>query len=157
MKRLTVLFVAAFFLLSAAASSVQVVETASVTTVTGAGYGAFPNETYFNGVKLSGSTFGEGLEVGGGYGLGQFYTTLAGTTVLGAPQYITLNGQVTGGSGNGDGSVTFSGTASLDLGDGTIPTSVPFSVTTTTTGLTLVIGATTLPAQTVTPASISIN
>jgi hypothetical protein len=156
MKRLTIVFVAAFFLLTAAASSVHVVQTASVSTVTAAGYGVFPEDASFNGIKLSGSTFGAGLEVGGGYGLGHFYTTLAGTSDLGVPLYITLNGQVTGGSGNEDGSVTFSGPASLDLGDG-LPTSVPFSVTTTTTGLTLVIGDTTLPAQTLSPASVSIN
>jgi hypothetical protein len=158
MKRLTVLFVFAFLLLTAAASSLRATGIASVTVVSGAGNGVFPSGASFNGIPLSGSVFGKGLEVySSGAGTGDFYTTLTGTSLLGRPQYITLNGAVSEGSANADGSVTFAGTASLDLGDGTVPTSVPFRVTTTTAGLTLVIGATTLPTQTVTPASITIN
>jgi len=158
MKRLTVIFVFAFLLLSAAASSLQATGTAAVTVVTGAGEGVFPSGATFNGIPLSGSTFGSGLEVySSGAGVGEFYTVLAGTSLLGKPQYITVIGGVSKGSTNADGSVTFGGTASLDLGDGTLPASVPFQVTTTMAGLTLVIGTTTLPSQTVTPASITIN
>ena len=158
MKKLTGMFVAALLLLSAAASSLQAVGTSSYALVTGAGAGVFPDGVSFSGVNLSGSTFGQGLEVSSGAGLGFFHTILTGTSLnTGIAQNITLNGTVSTGTVNADGSVTFGGTAALDLGDGSLPSSVPFTVTVTTTGLTLVIGSTTLPTQTVDPGSIYIG
>jgi hypothetical protein len=158
MKRLTIGFVAALFVLSAATTSLRAVGIGSYALVTGAGNGVFPAGAQFSGVKLSGSTFGEGLEVSSGSGLGFFHTVLTGTSVSGGVrQNITLNGAVSSGTVNADGSVTFGGTATLNLGDGSLPTTVPFSATVTTAGLTLVIGTTTLPSQTVDPGSIYIG
>jgi hypothetical protein len=53
--------------------------------------------------------------------------------------------------------VTFSGTGTLDLGDGSLPTSVPFTAVVTTGGLQLTIGASVLPNQTLSAGSIFIG
>ena len=156
MKRLSILFVLALFLATAAASSL-LVSGAGNTEVTGAGTAAFPAGSVYNGVTLSGSQFGKGLVIyADGSGIGNFYTVLDGSSVLG-PQSITVTGVVTSGSANADGSVTFAGASSVDMGDGTPPLSVPFSATVTSGGLTLVLGGTTLPTQTITDGGIDIN
>ena len=121
------------------------------TQVTAAGAGVFPDGSSFNGIPLRGSTFGFGLLVyADGSAEGDFAIVLAGTSLLGQAQNITLEGKVGAGVANVDGSVTFSGTAALDMGDGTLPAAaVPFSVTVTDTGLQLTIGTSILPTQTV--------
>ena len=54
---------------------------------------------------------------------------LLGTSLLGAAQNITVEGEVSSGSVAADGSATFSGTATVDMGGGTLPlTGVPFAV-----------------------------
>lgn len=156
MKRMTFVFVLALFIATTAATSMILVG-AGTTSVTGAGTAAFPQGTVFNGVTLSGSQFGKGVVVNGdGSASGDFYNVLDGSTALG-PRSITLTGLVRSGSLNPDGSVTFGGTSSLDMGDGTPATSVPFSVTATSQGLTLVIGTTTLPTQTLIAGGIDIQ
>jgi hypothetical protein len=174
MKKLTFLFVAALLLVTTAATSLQAGAVADVpiatgdsesaessagggATVTGAGNGVFPDGTEFSGVKLSSSTFGKIAEVYGGSGAGHFHTILAGTSLLGAAQYITVEGAVSQGTANGDGSVTFGGSAAVNMGDGTVPSVLPFSVTTTTSGLQLTLGATALPTQTLAGGSITIQ
>ena len=121
----------------------------SATSVTGAGSGIWPPGVTFNGLPLSGSTFGHGVVIAAdGSAIGDFQTVLAATSLLGNSQSISIEGKVETGALNADGSVTFGGSALLDLGDGSpaMP-GVPFSVTATTQGLQLVIGATTLPVQ----------
>jgi hypothetical protein len=124
---------------------------AAQTQVTAAGNGVFPPGATLNGIPLQGSTFGFGVVVyPDGTADGDFTTVLAGTTLLGQPQTITLEAKVNAGSSNGDGSVTFSGSGTLDMGDGTLPTpNVPFNATVTTGGLQLTIGTSVLPTQTV--------
>ena len=89
--------------------------------------------------------------------LGDFEIVLAGTSAVGQPQDITLVGKVTAGTANPDGSVSFSGTAALDMGDGSLPVSVPFAAVVTTGGLQLTIGTTVLPTQTLGAGDIFIG
>ena len=153
------------FVASAAPESVSVAQTAHLaasaeTAVTGAAEGSFPPGASLSGVSLSGSRSGIGVIVqGDGGAAGTFSTVLIGTSVLGQPREIAIDGRVTSGSSNIDGSVTFSGLCTLDLGDGTLPASdVPFTVTVTGSGaLTLVVGLTTLPAQALAAGSITIE
>ena len=124
---------------------------AAPTQVTAAGNGVFPPGATLNGIPLQGSTFGFGVVINpDGTADGDFTTVLAGTTLLDQPQTITLEAKVNAGAANGDGSVTFSGSGTLDMGDGTLPTpNVPFTAAVTTSGLQLTIGTSVLPTQTV--------
>src|SRR6266446_4525107 len=54
-----------------------------------------------------------------GSAAGQFQTTLLGITLLGLKQEIQVEGKAATGTLNADGSRTFSGTATVDMGDGT--------------------------------------
>src|SRR5256885_10862626 len=67
--------------------------------VTGAAEAAFPNGAAFNGVSLKGLTLGQGLFiVQDGSATGQFQAVLLGTSLLGAAQNITVEGEVSGGA-----------------------------------------------------------
>jgi hypothetical protein len=112
-----------------------------------------------NGVSLSGLTLGQGLFIGSdGAATGQFQAVLLGTSLLGTPQNVTLEGEVSNGSVAVGGSATFSGTATVDMGDGTVPlVGVPFTVTASTGGLGLILGATALPTATLTAGSITLR
>src|SRR3989454_6260976 len=89
------------------------------------------------------------------------YTTLfrsLGLSALGQPQDISVEGEATSGAVKADGSSTFSGTCTIDMGGGTPPlTGVPFTVTSTTNSLLLILGGTTLPTASVTAGSITIQ
>ena len=127
------------------------------TGVTGAAEAAFPNGAAFNGVLLKGLTLGQGMFIAqDGSATGQFQAVLLGTSPLGTPQNVTVEGEVGGGSVGADGSATFSGTATVDMGDGSLPLlAVPFTVTTATGSLGLILGATVLPTATLTAGSIT--
>jgi hypothetical protein len=127
--------------------------------VTGAGASAFPNGATFGGVALSGLQFGMGVFIpGDGSATGQFQATLLGTSVLGQPQEIEVEGNAANGTINVNGSRTFTGTATVNMGDGTPPlTNVPFTVTATSTSLVIILNGTTLPAATLTAGSITIQ
>ena len=127
--------------------------------VTGAAEAAFPNGAAFNGVSLKGLTLGQGLFIGqDGSATGQFQAVLLGTSLLGTPQNVTVEGEVRGGSVGVDGSATFSGTATVDMGDGTLPLSgVPFTVTASAGSLGLILNAVALPTATVTAGSITLK
>jgi hypothetical protein len=131
----------------------------SASLVAGAGEGILPSGTSLNGVNLSAVHFGKGvLTSGNGSALGDFHTLLLGTSILGQPQNIDIQGPASNGSKNPDGSVTFSGLGILDMGDGTPAlTGVPFSVTATTQGLTLTIGLTALPTASLSGGHITIE
>ena len=131
---------------------------AADTQVSAAAEGVFPTGATFGGVSLQGSTIGIGVVISSsGSAVGEFQTTLIGTTLLGGSRTITLDGGVTSGALNTDGSATFSGIGQLDLGDGSLPTSVPFTAVVTTAGLVLTIGTTALPAQSLGAGSIDIQ
>lgn len=127
--------------------------------VTGAAEAAFPNGTAFNGVPLKGLTLGQGMFIAqDGSAAGQFQAVLLGTSLLGTPQNVTVEGEVRGGSVGADGSATFRGTATVDMGDGTLPLAgVPFAVTVSAGSLGLILNAVALPTATVTAGSITIK
>jgi hypothetical protein len=159
MKRFAIVLLAAL-LVVAPASAQPASATQGETDVTGAGDGVFPSGAALAGVSLSGSQFGIGVIVyADGFALGEFQSLLLGTSLLGTPQNISVDGKVSTGVVNAGGSVTFAGTCTLDMGDGTLPSfGVPFSVTLTSGGaMTLAIGATTLPTQTLSAGSVTIE
>jgi hypothetical protein len=127
--------------------------------VTGAGAAAFPGGATFNGISLSGLEIGTGVSIASdGAATGRFLAVLLGTSLLGQPREIAVDGKVSGGSIGPDGSVTFGGTATVDFGDGSLPAlGVPFTVTATTGSLLLTLGTSTLPSTTLNTGSITID
>ena len=134
----------------------------TITTV-GAG-GVFPAGTTFNGVPLNGLQSGYGIQIEStGSATGQFCTILLGVTALGAPRNIAVVGKASSGSRTAANVATFSGTCTIDMGDGSAPLlGVPFTAAITTNssdqgtiGLTL--GLNTLPTATVNQGSMSIR
>ena len=127
--------------------------------MTGAAEATFPDGATFNGLPLKGLTLGQGMFIAqDGSATGQFQVVLQGTSPLGTPQNVTVEGEVGGGSVAADGSATFSGTATVDMGDGTLPLpGVPFAVTVSAGSLGLILNAVALPTATVTAGSITIK
>jgi hypothetical protein len=127
--------------------------------VTGAAEAVFPNGATFNGVSLNGLTLGQGMFIAqDGSATGQFQAVLQGTTPLGTAQNITVEGEVANGSVGADGSATFSGTATVDMGDGTLPLpGVPFTVTVSSGSVGLVLDAVALPTAMVSAGSITVK
>ena len=157
MKRIALVFAFTTLLAVAPLSSARVAA-ADETQVSAAAAGIFPDGATFGGIPLQGSTFGIGVVVyPDGTATGDFEIVLAGTSAVGQPQDITLVGKVNAGTANPDGSVSFSGTAALDMGDGSLPVSVPFAAVVTTGGLQLTIGTTVLPTQTLGAGDIFIG
>jgi hypothetical protein len=118
-------------------------------SVTAAATGLFAAGAELGPVTLQGVQIATGVFIeADGSASGTFHATLQGSALGGNPQEITLEGNVTGGSFDGDGRATFSGNASLDLGDGTPPLAdVAFNVTAGSDDVLLVIGTTTLTAS----------
>jgi hypothetical protein len=126
--------------------------------VTGAGEAIFAGGATFNGIPLNGLTLGQGLSIAAdGTAAGQFHTVLLGSSLLGAPRHIVVEGEVRAGSTTGNGA-NFNGTAMLDMGDGTLPVpGVPFTVTTSIDGVELTLDATALPRAALVAGSITIE
>lgn len=126
------------------------------TAVSGAGAAKFASSAVLNGVSLSSLRFGIGVDIAAdGTASGSFQSTL-----LGASRKIVVEGNVTSGSSSALASPVFSGTCTIDLGDGTTATGVPFAVTVIkdTSGasvLALTVGSTALPNATVSAGSIT--
>lgn len=118
-----------------------------------------PLRAEFNGISLNAFELGKGIFIeSDGSATGDFHTVLLGLSLLGLPQEITVEGEVGSGSLGPDGSATFSGSATVDLGDGSLPfVDVPFVVTTTTQGLLLTLGTSPLPPAMLTAGSITIE
>jgi hypothetical protein len=129
------------------------------TGVTGAGAAAFPGEATFNGISLSGLEVGTGVSIApDGTASGQFFAVLLGQSLLGQAQEIKVDGKVARGSIATDGSATFGGTATVDLGDGSAPAlGVPFTVTATPGSLLLTLGTSALPSAPFSEGSITIG
>jgi hypothetical protein len=127
--------------------------------VTGAAEATFPDGAAFNGIPLRGLTLGQGMFIAqDGSATGQFQVVLQGTSALGTPQEVTVEGEVRGGSVAADGSATFSGTATVDMGDGTLPLpGVPFTVTVSAGSLALILNAVALPTATLSAGSITVR
>jgi hypothetical protein len=126
--------------------------------VTGAGAANFAPGAVLSGVSLSTMRFGIGVDLpGDGTASGDFQATLSAVS-----RKIVVEGKASSGS-TGLAGTTFSGTCSLDLGDGSAPaTGVPFtvSVVTPATGaptLALAIGTTTLPTASVSAGALRVK
>jgi hypothetical protein len=126
--------------------------------VTGAAEATLPAGSTFNGIPLQGLTLGQGIYIGqDGSAAGQFQAVLRGTTLLGSARNIVVEGEVSNGSADG-GTATFSGTATVSMGNGTRPLAgVPFTVTTSAGSLGLTLNTTALPTATVSAGSITVQ
>lgn len=115
--------------------------------VTAGGAGIFPAGASFGGIELAGGTFGIGVQTdGAGTAKGDVEAQLNGTSLIGLSQWITITGWITSGTQNPDGSMTFNGTCTLDMGDGAPPTGgLALIANLSATGLTLTVGSTVLP------------
>ncbi len=127
-------------------------------SVTGAGKAEFAAGAALGAVALQTAELGTGVFIeSDGSAAGTFHAVLQGSS-LGQPQEITVEGNVSQGSVAADGRATFSGTASLDFGDGTPPLpGVAFTVTAGADGLVLSIDSTTLPAAGLTAGAITVD
>lgn len=137
---------------------------AQETSVTVGAGGIYPTDTTFNGVPINGLQSGYGIGIGStGTALGQFCTVLLGVNAAGLKQVITIEGEASAGSQVAGNVVTFSGTCTINMGDGTLPLpGVPFTATITTDGndqgtIGLVFGSTTLPNATINQGSMTIQ
>ncbi len=163
MKKLAILLAAllvgAVALLSPTSAVAQ-----TETMVTAGAAGVFPTGATFNGVPLNGLRFGIGVTISSdGSAAGNFQTTLLGTSALGQPQEIVVEGKASSGSVPAAGTASFWGVGTVNMGDGTptIP-DVPFTVTVAPNAegkgtLTLILGITSLPAATVTEGSMTVK
>ena len=126
--------------------------------VTGAAEATLPIGATFGGLSLKGVTLGQGIFIGSnGSATGQFQAVLRGTSPLGSAQDVVVEGEVSGGSA-GSGTATFSGTATVSMGDGTPSlTGVPFTVTASAGSLGLTLNGTALPTATVTAGGIAVQ
>jgi hypothetical protein len=127
--------------------------------VTGAAEASFSSGATFNGVPLRGLTVGQGVVfTRNGSATGQFQAVLLGNSILGALQDVIVEGEIQTGSVAADGSATFSGTATVNGGGGTLPVpGVPFVATVSTNSIALTLNATALPAAIVTAGNITIK
>jgi hypothetical protein len=118
----------------------------SISGVTGAAEGVFPGGTTFNGVPVTGLQFSMGVFIPGDTtASGQFEATLLGAGVGGLAN-IEIGGDAANGAINSHGSRTFSGTATVDMGDGSPPQAgVPFTIIASPNTLLLTTGVTSLP------------
>jgi hypothetical protein len=131
----------------------------TISGATGAGAASFPGGTTFSGVSVSGLQFGMGVFVPGDTtAAGQVQMTLLGVSLLGQAQNIEITGDSAGGTINTDGSRSFSGTATVDMGDGTPPlTAVAFTVRASANTLLVTVGLNNLPLASLTAGSTIID
>jgi hypothetical protein len=127
-------------------------------SVTGAATGLFPVGAELGPVALQGIEMGTGVFIeADGSASGTFHAVLQGSS-LGYSREITVGGNVSQGSVGADGRATFSGTASLDLGDGLPPLpNIRFSVTAGADGVVLTIDSTPLPVAGLTAGAVTIE
>ena len=126
--------------------------------VTGAAEATLPPGVTFGGLSLKGLSLGQGIFIGSdGSATGQFQAVLQGTSALGSPQDVVVEGEVSDGSAGG-GTATFSGTATVSMGDGTPAlTGVPFTVTASAGSLGLTLNGMALPTAMVTAGDIVVE
>lgn len=128
-------------------------------TVSGAARATFATGAALGSVALSSLDLGMGMFIEpDGSGTGVFSAVLNGRSPLGQSRQITIDGEVLRGALTPDGRALFSGTATVNFGDGAPAVSgVPFSVTTTANSVRLALGTTTLPAAQVVGGSLDIE
>lgn len=120
--------------------------------IAGSGAGVFPGGAAFAGIPVTALEFGQGvLTASEGSAVGAFHAVLRGPA-----QLVTVDGIVT--SGAVAGTASFGGTATVSLGDGSLPVSgVPFQVALGPDGLQLVLDGTTLPTLTLSAGAIAME
>src|SRR5439155_17207710 len=102
-----------------------------IALVTGGGQGTFGTDLDGDG-DIDGSHFGIGISItGNGSAKGHFECLMAGNADILGLALMAVEGNVTSGSVNANGSVTFSGVATVNLGKSTMLKGVPFRVTVT--------------------------
>jgi hypothetical protein len=112
---------------------------------TAAAAGVFPTSATFNGVQLSGGIFGVGIRTGGGTTYGDVHAEFSGISLIGLYQIVTVDGWITSSTVTG-GTINFTGTGTLDMGDGPPPTGgLSLVGSMDANGITLTIGGSTLP------------
>jgi hypothetical protein len=133
----------------------------TITSLEASGSGVYPPGTTYGAVPISAVEFSSGVEVGPtGTALGQLTVTLIGTGIGGVERDILVEAEANAGSRPQPNVTIFSGTATIDMGDGTPPLpGIPFSATITSDGsglgtLALALGATTLPVATIDDGTI---
>ena len=135
-----------------AMAKAAVTTTSKVSTcgfVSGAGEGLFPAGATYLGVPLKGLDLGMGLGVAGDKGVGQFQATL---TSISEQQDIVVEGVVSSSVPSGPNTAVFSGTSTVDPGNGApVLPGVPFTATVVanpdgTGTLSLSLGGINLPA-----------
>jgi hypothetical protein len=160
MRRLQLLPIA---LVAAAVLIPAPVAAQTETSVTIAGAGVFPQGAAYLGLPLSSLSLGVGLGVAGNWAAGQFQVTLTGTTTLGDQRNIVIEGRATAGAPSEPGTATFTGTATVDPGDGTPPVpGVPFAALVIpgpdgTGSLTVNLGGTMLPAAAINEGYVTVQ
>jgi hypothetical protein len=126
--------------------------------VTGSGDATFTAATSYGGVALTSLDFGTGVEIPGDTSAtGHFHVTLVGTG-----RAITVDGRVSAGSTFADGSATFSGTCTVDIGDGSLLRGVVFTVVAVPNAqargtLTLTLGTSKLAAAAIQVGTLTIR
>jgi hypothetical protein len=131
------------------------------TTVDMAGGGLFPPNTIYQGYPLTSLRYGVGVSVfSDGTATGDLDITCVGSDGNGGQRTYTLEGKATSGSVPKSSQVIFSGTCSVDMGDGSPPfTGVTYSVKVDSSKQTLqlTIGGTTLNIATGNKGRITIK
>lgn len=127
--------------------------------VSGSGTATFTGPTSYAGVALTGLDFGTGAEIPGDTSAtGHFHATLQG-----GGKTITVDGRVSAGSTFADGTARFSGTCSVDQGDGSpISTGVLFTVAAVPNGagkgtLTITLGSSKLASASIQDGTLTIR
>ena len=152
MKTLTIFLMAVLVAITAVPAQ-PVAGQGNGTSVTAAGAGAFAVPPLFNGIRLSSVEFGQGVLISeDGTATGGF-----GFTLRGQGQTISLEGNASRGSVDSNGSASFSGYCTMDLGNGLPLQGVELIVTVTRGSLALKIGTTSLPAVSVNAGSMTIK
>ena len=115
-------------------------------SVAGAASGSLPAATMLGGIAVSSVDVGTGVLIeADGSASGWFHAVLRGS-VSGQSRHLTIEAEVTQGTAAENGSVTFTGAGTIDLGDGTPPVPLGYlSVATNGGGLVLSIDMATLP------------
>jgi hypothetical protein len=110
------------------------VDAQSPARVTGGGTGTFGADLDGDG-RIDGSQFGIAVILaGGGAAQGHFTCLMAGRSQILGLHLMAVQGRVTQGVANANGSVTFRGVATVNLGNGQQFRGVPFVVTVTAGG-----------------------
>ena len=133
------------------------------TGLAGAGAGTYPAGTSFQSVPVQSLRFGMGMDVpGDGSGDGVLQMTLVGTGAGGQPQFITIESHISEAYVNGPADAYLAGTGTVDMGDGSQPTTgVAIALTMAPdaalqTGLTMVLNGAGLPQATVHAGGVSL-